>query len=136
MSGASARACRHLFTGPVMRHRDRPTSNTRDRASARVRVALGAALGVALVLAFTSVGVGRAGDLGSIPVSVSVDRTHPGAPVPRDFLGLSFELSSLAQIARYADGGDLVRLLRSLGSGVLRFGGVTADTRAAWTDTA
>jgi hypothetical protein len=76
------------------------------------------------------------GGLGSIPVTVSVDRAHPGPPVPRDFLGLSFELSSLRQIAGYADVGDLVTLLRSLGPGVLRFGGVTADTRVAWTDEA
>jgi hypothetical protein len=67
-------------------------------------------------------------------VTVAVDRTHPGAVVPGDFLGLSFEMSSLPQIARYGDRGDLVTLLRSLGPGVLRFGGVSADTRIAWTD--
>jgi hypothetical protein len=39
-------------------------------------------------------------------------------------------------MANYADGGDLVTLLRSLGPGVLRFGGVSADTRVAWTDAA
>ncbi len=44
--------------------------------------------------------------------------------MPQEFLGLSFELSSLAQIASYDEGGDLVTLLRSLGHGVLRFGGV------------
>jgi hypothetical protein len=69
-------------------------------------------------------------------VSVSVDRSDPGAPVPGDFLGLSFELSSLPQIAGYAGSGDLVTLLRSLGPGVLRFGGVSADTRVGWTDEA
>jgi hypothetical protein len=71
-----------------------------------------------------------------VPVSVSVDQAHPGAQVPRNFLGLSFELSNLRQIAGYAGGGDLVTLLRSLGPGVLRFGGGTADTRVAWTDAA
>jgi hypothetical protein len=45
-------------------------------------------------------------------------------------------MSSLPQMANYADGGDLVTLLRSLGPGVLRFGGVSADTRVAWTDAA
>jgi hypothetical protein len=54
--------------------------------------------------------------------------------VPASFLGLSFELSSLPRIATYYDKGDLVKLLRSLGHGVLRFGGVSADTRAAWSD--
>jgi hypothetical protein len=69
-----------------------------------------------------------------LSVTVSVDRTHPGPVVPPDFLGLSFEMSSLPQMARYADRGNLVALLRSLGPGVLRFGGVSADTRIAWTD--
>jgi hypothetical protein len=67
-------------------------------------------------------------------VTVAVDRTHPGPAVPPDFLGLSFEMSSLPQMAQYASRGDLVTLLRSLGPGVLRFGGVSADTRIAWTD--
>jgi hypothetical protein len=67
-------------------------------------------------------------------VTVSVDTAHPGPPVPQDFLGLSFEMSSLPQMARYGSRGNLVALLRSLGTGVLRFGGVSADTRIAWTD--
>lgn len=67
-------------------------------------------------------------------VTVSVDTAHPGLPVPQDFLGLSFEMSSLPQMARYGSRGNLVPLLRSLGPGVLRFGGVSADTRIAWTD--
>jgi hypothetical protein len=67
-------------------------------------------------------------------VAVSVDRAHPGAAVPQEFLGLSFEMSSLAQIARYSDRGNLVAMLRSLGPGQLRFGGASSDTRIAWTD--
>jgi hypothetical protein len=67
-------------------------------------------------------------------VTVSVDTAHPGPPVPQDFLGLSFEMSSLPQIARYGSRGDFAAMLRSLGTGVLRFGGVSADTRIAWTD--
>jgi len=67
-------------------------------------------------------------------VTVSLDTAHPGPPVPQDFLGLSFEMSSLPQMARYGSRGNLVALLRSLGPGVLRFGGVSADTRIAWTD--
>jgi hypothetical protein len=62
------------------------------------------------------------------------DPSHPGPAVPAGFIGLSFEMSSLPQIARYSDRGDLVTLLRSLGPGLLRFGGVSADTRIAWTD--
>jgi len=67
-------------------------------------------------------------------LTVSVDTVHPGPPVPQDFLGLSFEMSSLPQIARYGSRGDFAAMLRSLGTGVLRFGGVSADTRIAWTD--
>ncbi len=55
-----------------------------------------------------------------------------GAAVPEDFLGLSFELSSVPEIAGYSSRGDLVRLLRSLGGGVIRFGGISADTETAW----
>ncbi len=72
----------------------------------------------------------------SVPVSVSIDLRHPGRQVPRGFLGLSFELSSLSQIARYGSSGDFVAMLRSVGPGVLRFGGASADTRVAWTDAA
>ena len=69
-----------------------------------------------------------------IPVSVSAEASEPGPAVPRNFLGLSFEVGSLARIASYAGAGDLVTMLRSLGVGVLRFGGVTADEQIAWTD--
>jgi hypothetical protein len=65
---------------------------------------------------------------------VSIDGRHPGKRVPGGFLGLSFELSSLPVIASYAGSRDFVGMLRSLGPGLLRFGGVTADTRAAWVD--
>jgi hypothetical protein len=68
------------------------------------------------------------------PVSVTINQFDPGKPVPRQFLGLSFEAAALAQLSGYADRGDLVGLLRSLGPGVLRFGGITADENVAWTD--
>jgi hypothetical protein len=70
----------------------------------------------------------------SLPVSVLVDTRHPGPQVRGRFLGLSFEAAALTQIARLGDRGNLVTLLRSLGPGVLRFGGVSADTQVAWTD--
>jgi hypothetical protein len=68
------------------------------------------------------------------PVTVAIDPFDPGRPVPQRFLGLSFEAAALGQLARYAHRGDLVRLLRSLGPGTLRFGGITADENVAWTD--
>jgi hypothetical protein len=65
--------------------------------------------------------------------SVSVDpQAVIGPVVPEDFLGLSFEASSLPDIAGYADSGDLVNLMRSLGPGVMRFGGFSVDNEAAW----
>jgi hypothetical protein len=68
------------------------------------------------------------------PVNVAIDTLDPGRPVPQGFLGLSFEMAALGQLAQYAHHGNLVRLLRSLGLGVLRFGGITADQNVAWTD--
>jgi hypothetical protein len=68
------------------------------------------------------------------PVTVTVEPSVAGHPVSSRFLGLSFEASALPRVASFADHGDLPRLLRSLGRGVLRFGGVSADTRVAWTD--
>ncbi len=70
------------------------------------------------------------------PVTVTIDQLDPGRPVPRRFLGLSFEVAALNQLAQYAHHGDLVGLLRSLGPGVLRFGGITADQNVGWTDAA
>ncbi len=72
--------------------------------------------------------------LAAVPVRVTVDTRHPSKAVPRDFLGLSFEATGLGTIAEYAKRGDLIAMLRSLGSGVIRFGGVSADTQVGWAD--
>jgi len=72
----------------------------------------------------------------TLPVTVAIDRLDPGAPVPKRFLGLSFEAAALNQLSQYANHGNLVRLLRSLGPGMLRFGGITADENVAWSDAA
>ncbi len=79
------------------------------------------------------------------PVSVTVTGRPAGRPVTADFLGLSFEVSSLPALvaglaAHQPDApppgppspANLVALLRSLGPGVLRFGGVSADLQSAW----
>jgi hypothetical protein len=71
-----------------------------------------------------------------LPVAVTIDPFDPGRPVPQRFLGLSFEVAALGQLAEYGDRGNLVGLLRSLGPGMLRFGGITADENVAWTDAA
>jgi hypothetical protein len=119
------------FTERLMRWRQARRRAPQNRAGVRASNALGAAL-CAVLFVFAAPGLARAARPHLTPLSVAVDRTHPGAPVPRNFLGLSFELSSLPQIADFAAGGDLVALLRSIGPGVLRFGGVSADFAVAW----
>jgi hypothetical protein len=69
-----------------------------------------------------------------LPVTVAFNPLDPGRPVAQRFLGLSFEMAALSQLAQYANHGNLVKLLRSLGPGMLRFGGITADENVAWTD--
>lgn len=69
-----------------------------------------------------------------LPVTVAFNPLDPGRPVARRFLGLSFEMAALSQLVQYANRGNLVGLLRSLGPGMLRFGGITADENVAWTD--
>ncbi len=71
----------------------------------------------------------------NVTANVSVNPSATIGPiVPQDFLGLSFEAGSLPAIAGYAHSGDLVNLMRSLGQGVMRFGGISVDTEAAWSD--
>lgn len=65
-------------------------------------------------------------------VRVSVDPAPKGPRVAGRFLGLSFEAAALPAMARNAGRGNLVTLLRSLGPGMLRFGGVSADTSTAY----
>jgi hypothetical protein len=81
-------------------------------------------------------GAGGVAGQSPLPVGVRIDRLDPGRPVPQRFLGLSFEAAALGQLSQYGDRGDLVGLLRSLGPGVLRFGGITADENVAWSDAA
>ena len=69
---------------------------------------------------------------GAAPLTISVDPSSAGPAVPQDFLGLSYEVKALPQIASYAHTGNMVTLLRDLGHGSLRFGGVTADSQTAW----
>jgi hypothetical protein len=65
-------------------------------------------------------------------VTVSLSTRLAGAPVASDFLGLSFEAEALPRLAGYSANGELGKLLRALGAGVLRIGGVSADKSAAW----
>lgn len=88
----------------------------------------------ALLLTPWSMVVEATAQVDPLPVTVSIDRFDPGLPVPERFLGLSFEAAALGQISQYGYRGDMVQLLRSLGPGVLRFGGITADENVGWSD--
>lgn len=70
----------------------------------------------------------------ALPVTVAFNPLDPGRTVAQRFLGLSFEMAALSQLAQYANHGNLVELLRSLSPGMIRFGGITADENVAWTD--
>jgi hypothetical protein len=97
-------------------------------------VALFAVTGVVLVSCLTR----AVGSSQSTPqlVTLSIDEARPGPPIPSDFLGLSYEVKDLPLVASLATKGNYVALLRSLGKGALRFGGVTADSQVAWLDPA
>lgn len=66
------------------------------------------------------------------PVRVSVEPARAGPVVGGRFIGLSFEASALPAMARNAGRGNLVTLLRSIGPGMLRFGGSSVDTNTAF----
>jgi hypothetical protein len=114
---------------------DLPAACGRVRAALRTGLALIAVSCVTLTIAPVALArrAARTPLPRPIPVSVSLGEGHSGAPVAQDFLGLSFEASALARLAGYAGEGNLVTMLRSLGAGVLRFGGVTSDTFVGWT---
>jgi hypothetical protein len=137
-----------------MRRRPPPASSRRARGLRAARSAVLAAIltGLAVLAAFSALGYGdqsshrraprrahivlaRSATPRPVPLAVFLNPRRSGRQVPSGFLGLSFEVARLPQLGRYAGKGNLVTLLRSLGPGVLRFGGVTADTRVAWTDT-
>ncbi len=111
----------------------RAQRNTRPRATLVVPAALAC---TGLMLSFSTVPLDAEASSAEPSIAVTIDPFAPGPPVPRQFLGLSFEAAAIVQLAPYAEHGDLVGLLRSLGPGVLRFGGITADQNVAWTDSA
>jgi hypothetical protein len=88
----------------------------------------------ALAAALPAAGVAQVPQTEPTPVTLRISGRDPGRPVPRDYLGLSFEAAALDELAPDGQQGDLVALMRSLGPGVLRFGGVTADENVAWSE--
>ncbi|HUH80401.1 MAG TPA: glycosyl hydrolase family 79 C-terminal domain-containing protein [Solirubrobacteraceae bacterium] len=66
------------------------------------------------------------------PAAVGVWTKTPGRRVPGDFLGLSFESTTLSSLPALVQGGTLEHLLSSLGRGTLRFGGGSVNRYVAW----
>lgn len=62
------------------------------------------------------------------PATLRLVSGKPLAIVPRDFIGLGYEESSVARVGLLsADNAPYVQLVRNLGPGVLRAGGIVAD---------
>jgi hypothetical protein len=131
-AGAGARRHTHLWA----RHKPLIVPITASLALALCSLAIGTAAEASRSQSRLPPAARASDAAGQSPLSVAVaiDPFDPGKPVPQRFLGLSFEAAALDQLAQYADRGDLVQLLRSLGPGMLRFGGITADENVAWTD--
>jgi len=66
------------------------------------------------------------------PAAVTVWTEGDGTRVPNDFLGLSFEATTLSSLSTLAQGGTLTNLLSSLGRGTLRFGGGSVNRYVGW----
>jgi hypothetical protein len=65
-------------------------------------------------------------------ITVTVDTAHPGAVLPTNYLGFSFEASVLESTLFDPARSNLPALLRDLGVGQLRFGGNSLDRVTAW----
>src|SRR5260370_27563487 len=97
------------------------------------RLALAALCAASLVYAIDApASVAASGSAAARPIVISVGARPTGRAVPSDFLGLSYEVRDIRQVGRFAAGGNLVGFLRSLGPGLIRLCGATADTRSVW----
>lgn len=57
-------------------------------------------------------------------ITISVDETRPGAAIPADFLGLSYEITALTDTVYFRTGKYTLRnLINNLGAGTLRLNG-------------
>jgi hypothetical protein len=107
----------------------RPSGSAPSRRQ-RLRLVAGAVLPVGLVAAVAGVsGVGSAATTAATPATVTV-RSGAGAKLTDNFIGLSFEVNLLVQPG--LTNGNLTQYLKTLGPGVLRFGGNQVD-KAFWT---
>src|SRR4051794_31070203 len=78
---------------------------------------------------------GGSGPAAEPRASVTFDPTRTVGTLPADFTGLSFEASQLHDGGPHwtATKGNFAAMLRTLGTGQLRYGGNSLDRRTAWT---
>ena len=101
----------------------RAISGSRQRGRA-LAIALCLVVGAAALVTWTVTGNGP----GSYTATVAVDTTAKASGnLGARYIGLSIESEALNS-GKITSAGDLVRLLRNLGTSVLRFGGNSADT--------
>src|ERR1700744_1680699 len=62
-----------------------------------------------------------------VPVTVKIDQSQAGFPIPGSFQGLSYETGLLLESPEFLNENNavLVQLIKNLGRGILRIGGNT-----------
>jgi hypothetical protein len=99
----------------------------------RVAAMTSAAAALALASAVGATGAASApGPTAAPQITITVDTAHPFGALPRDFVGLSFEMRELGVGNFDGRTGNLVHLLRTLGAGNVRIGGNTLDRDTLW----
>jgi hypothetical protein len=91
---------------------------------ATVAVSAGAVLAAAGPAAATAPAVAQ--------TTITVDAARPFGSLPRDFVGLSYEMRELSLGSFDARSGNLAQLFRTLGRSNLRIGGNTLDRDTLW----
>jgi hypothetical protein len=66
------------------------------------------------------------------PTTITVDTTKPFGALPRDFVGLSYEIRELSMGSFDGTKGNLVQLFKTLGVSNVRIGGNTLDRDTLW----
>jgi hypothetical protein len=90
---------------------------------------IAACAGLCLSLPLARSGQAATASAPTYKATVTVTKNAVGK-VSRAYVGLSLESSTLNKDDRYDTGGNLVRLLKNLGPGIMRFGGNSADLAA------
>ena len=106
-----------------------PTSSRQRAAAAAAALALISGLGTGAAAAAAPA---QSASASPAQVTITVDSAHPSGSLPRDFVGLSFEMRELGVGNFDAGTGNLVRLFRTLGAGNVRIGGNTLDRDTLW----